>query len=200
MKVGKRRRVRRKGQIALFDSIMFFIVMLVASSSLLIITVFYSQNQEVVAHHAMSVYGEGCRETLMRSTVYRTWYLDKSGTVIWLPPGSTNVQDIILLELVLRDGGVSWTNFKGSTTQRLNGEDFYGFEESVNRTARSLVRGGYQFAISASYKNETSGNTFNIFISSSQLPSERFASSWSTSLIDFGRVGEVQMTFYLWRG
>ena len=192
------RSTETRGQIALFDSIMFFLVMLLASYILLLVTSLSSQNQDVQSQHAMSVYAEDCRDSLMKSTICRTWFQDMNNNVIWLPPGSTTVQDLLLLELSLRDDGISWGNFKGTRTQTYGGAPFYGVEESINVTARSLVRAGYQFAVSASYKNESSGNTFEVMIAASDIPSERVASSWTTSLSNFHKIGDVQMSFYLW--
>ena len=142
-----------KAQASLFDAIMFFIVMLIASMLIFIFSTQAFQTQEVISREDMMRYTEETREAILQSTVHETFYYDIYGNEIVKPPGSTNINDLLLEELALLDDGVEKENF----------ED--GYENDIKNTMDKLVGTGYDYTLQASYTNETSGNTYEILIS-----------------------------------
>lgn len=179
----------KKGQLGIFDAILFFIIIIIASSVLFIYSL--TSVQETGVRSRMLSYTDNTMTVLMRSTVNGTWYIDKSGNNISKPPGNTNIQYLLLEEFSLQDDGVPANNFTG------------GYEKNIKTIAENLIHPDYHYALHATYTNTTSGRVYTVFISDSindlsKLPDERFSSSVSIPMIN-DKSGEVQIALYIWR-
>ena len=182
----------KNAQTSLFDAMMFFVVMLIASSLIFVFSNQAFQTQEVMGREDMMRYTEETREAILQSSVPETWYYDINGNKIATQPGAMNINDLLFEELALLDDGVPNENFKE------------GYENEINNTMNRLVRGGYSYALEATFTNESSGDTYEIFISTVGLQgdipdSDVTTSQWSSSMINTGRTGNVQITLSIWR-
>jgi hypothetical protein len=181
-----------KAQASLFDAMMFFTVMLVAS---MLVTVFSSQTQqtqEVISREDMMRYTEETREALLQSTMFETWYYDIHGNKVMKPPGSANINELLLEELALLDDGLSKQNFEE------------GYESDIKRTMDGLIGAGYGYAIEAIYANVSSGITYEILISNTDSENDVAnrdvtTSQWSSSMENLGKSGDATIKLSIWR-
>jgi hypothetical protein len=179
-------------QASLFDAVMFFIVMMIASTLIFIFSNQAFQTQEVMSREDMMRYTDETREAILQSTVYETWYQDINGNIITRPPGSTNINDLLLEELALLDDGVPKEHFKD------------GFENNITNTMDKLVGTGYNYVLQASYTNESSQNTHEIYLSkagsSGDIPDRDVTTSqWSSPMVHIGKPGNAAIKLSIWR-
>lgn len=190
--MGLRKRNLKKdeeGQASLFDAVMFFVIMLIASTLIFVFSNQAFQTQEVIGREDMMTYTEDTRAAILQSTLHETWYEDNNGTKIVKPPGSTNINDLLMEELALLDDGLSQENFK------------QGYESDIKNTLHNLVRTGYAYALQAIYTNESSGDTYEIFISSeASIPDgDVTTSQWSSPMGSLGKPGNAVIKLSIWR-
>lgn len=175
-------------QTSLFDAMMFFIIMLIASALIFVFSSQAFQTQEVISREDMMTYTEETRSAILQSTIYETHYYDKNDDKIEKPPGSTNINGLLLEELALLDDSVPQENF------------VEGYEKDIKETINRLIRSGYTYALEASYDNETSGTSYEIFISQKEkIPtSDVTTSQWSSPMIN-GKPGDAIIKLSIWK-
>ena len=185
----KTKKLNKKAQASIFDAVMFFIVMLIASTLIFVFSNQAFQTQEVVYREDMMGYAEETGVAIMQSTIYETWYDDINGNRIEKPPGSTNINDLLLEELALLDDGVPQKNFEE------------GYEKDIKTAVDKLIRSGYGYAMQAAYTNISSGITHEIFISSGESVPETdiTTSQWSQPMVSTGKSGNAIIKLSVWR-
>ena len=124
-------------QAAVYDALLFFVVMILASSLVHVYQTQMIQGQGMNEYAQMQGAASSARYAAMQMTLPNTTYLDSEGKIVALPPMSTRIQDLVLLELSLQIDGLPWDNFAA-------------MEKDIAREIEKLVPGQYEFSLMAS--------------------------------------------------
>jgi hypothetical protein len=153
-----------KAQTSFFDAVMFFILMLIASSFIFIFSNQAIHTQEVVSREDMIRYTDDTMEAILQSSINYTFYYDINGEKIEKPPGTTNINDLLVEELALLDDGIPKENFT------------HGYEKDIKNTIDNLVGYGYDYQFEASYTKKK-GNYEILFSSGGDLSDREVVTS-----------------------
>jgi len=179
------------GQLSLYDALIYFTILLVASTALFFYSFEMERDEDFTRTEEMSKITEETRLSIMRSTVPETTYVDKNGDEIQRE--NNNVESLIVEKLYLIDKGIESDNIS------------YG--EDIERLVDDLLRGRYEWALTAVYvreeeslirmsltdENLESGDQSEIL---EQIDGDIYTSSWDVDMIK-GERGHVRMNFIL---
>ncbi len=145
-----------RAQAAVFDALIFFVVMILASALINVYQVQVAHTQKVGEYSAMQDTAEAAKLVIIHMTLYNTTYLDENGEVVQVPPMSTSIQDLILLELKLQSDGIPRENFEA-------------LEVDVEKEIAGLIPAHYEFSLKAGVENSTIENEYLFDVCSSDF-------------------------------
>ncbi len=180
-----RRFMRRKGQSAMYDGMLFFVLMLISSGIVMITTLRASNETNVNESAYLSEYADATLYSILKSTINYTYYYDSTGTVL----KQINRTNKMVSELLLEDISVRYSD---NTPDESLTEVF---EKSIKDIVDAATYPEYRYSLVAQYQDvslEIKGKSVGA------LPAERHASYMELAGIE-PIEGKVAITLYVWR-
>lgn len=176
--------MNRGGLVAVFDALVFLIVAIILSVGLLIASSLVAREAATTAEEDLLRYADHTLRAFLQSTLPQVTYTDVDGTQVVRPPGTTAAGFLIAEDLALRDEGAAAANV----------EDL---ESALDRQLGSLVRGGLDYLLEATYGQHTI--YLPLLKDRADLPPRTYAATQEFSMI-YGKPGQVTVVLWLWPG
>ena len=159
------------------DAMLFLMIISVASALSLMGLSGSMGGAEIRSHYDMKEYAEDSYIALMRSTQ------DLAGC-------GMNQSALTLLDYAL---------LRTSEEDGMGDSGLTVCDGLVYNSSRALIVGGYDFAITSSYRNTTSGRVAEIAIPrSGPFGEDRVQVGWDYPMICFGKEGHARICLVLW--
>lgn len=174
-----------KGQIAVYDAILFFVIISIAS------TIIFAQSSNIIGggddieKERMIEYTHNARDVLLKSTIESTGYVDSDGY-------KTNLTDSTIHNLIIE--------YFYLLKSGLEKENLSGMENSINATLGNLIEEKYHYLFYCTYVDDVSKIVLSLSSGNhaiENLPLERYSSNWKSSVSVLP--GNIDITLFIWK-
>lgn len=175
-----------KGQLSVYDALIYFAFLLIATTILSFYSFEMEENREFVNDMNLTNYCEDTRSSVMRTTIDKTSYKNKTGVVIYRR--NKTVESLMLEGLYLIEEGIKKENVE--------------FFDDIDLLVSNLIRNDLEWLITAEYDGESIIISYkeisysNIDNALNSIKGNLYSSSWREPMIK-EKEGTVSFNFYI---